>query len=234
MTAEVIGELRKEATFGERQTLGLLRQNLPKEYSIYVETPIHKKRDFRYPDFVIVTNYGFIVLEVKDWVMVTGQVTPHGATVRMRNGETRPEHNPVGKAREFALAIVNEIRQRCKQGDQREIPWSYAALLFNLPGSIISQLRRPWGDEFVLGRDDLLNPDLLMNRLKITFPPERMRPLTKSELDLIRATIYPIVEIERPDQPSFVLDQQQEKIVAEPVFAETPSPSPKTEKKAAE
>ena len=68
--AEVIGFLREDATYGEKATLKLLGKNLPKDFTVYVESPIHKKRDIRYPDFVVVTNYGVIVLEVKDWVTI--------------------------------------------------------------------------------------------------------------------------------------------------------------------
>ena len=64
--AEVIGFLRENATHGEKTTLQLLQENLPKEYSIYVEIPLHGQRDIRYPDFIILTNFGVIVLEVKD------------------------------------------------------------------------------------------------------------------------------------------------------------------------
>ncbi|HSL29683.1 MAG TPA: UvrD-helicase domain-containing protein [Anaerolineales bacterium] len=215
--AEVIGFLREDATHGEKQTLKLLSRNLPKEFSVYVESPIHKKRDIRYPDFVVVTNYGVIVLEVKDWVTVVN-ANPGGATVRDRKGKERFEPNPVTKAREFAITLSHELNRTLNgHGGGESIPWSYAALLANLPYSVITQLRTPWGEEFVLGEDDLIVPDLLLKRLKMTFPAERMRPLLKNELDLVRATIYPAVEIEIPGRASFVLDEQQEKIVAEPV-----------------
>ena len=85
----------------------------------------------------------------------------------------------------------------------------------------------PWGEEFVWGEDDLIVPDLLQNRLKMLFPAERMRSLTKQELDQIRAIIYPVVEIEVTGREPFVLDQQQEKIVAEPVRVEAVEPSQK-------
>jgi hypothetical protein len=220
--AEVIGFLRDDATFGEKQTLKLLSRNLPKEFTVYVESPIHKKRDIRYPDFVVVTNYGVIVLEVKDWVTVV-KADPSGATIRDRKGNQRFEHNPVTKAREFALTLSNELHRKLhSNGAGEAIPWSYATVLANLPYSVITQLRTPWGEEFVLGEDDLIVPDLLLKRLKMTFPAERMRPLLKTELDMIRATIYPVVEIELPDRCPFVLDEQQEKIVAEPVRAEPP------------
>ncbi len=48
--AEVIGFLRTDATHGEKQTLSLPGRNLPKEFTVYVESPIHKSRDIRYPD----------------------------------------------------------------------------------------------------------------------------------------------------------------------------------------
>ena len=84
--AEVIGFLREDATHGEKQTLRLLSRTLPKDFTVYVESPIHKKRDIRYPDFVVVTNYGVIVLEVKDWVTVV-KADPGGATIRDRKGK---------------------------------------------------------------------------------------------------------------------------------------------------
>ena len=186
MSAETIGFLREDATYGEKKALKLLKQNLPKDFTIYVESPIHKTRDIRYPDFIVLTNYGMIVLEVKDWVMVT-RADPSGATIRERSGGMHWEPNPVTKARKFAIDLSNELKKKLpKDGTSKPIPWSYAALLINLPYSVITQLHTSWGEEFVLGEDDLIVPELLKNRLKTTFPPERMRPLTRAELDHAR------------------------------------------------
>lgn len=230
--AEVIGFLRESATYGEQQTLKLLRQNLPKEYTVYVETPIHKKRDIRYPDFIILTNYGVVVLEVKDWVMME-RADPDGATIRTRHMEIRHEPNPVTKARDFALTLSAELNSKRNSGLPGEaIPWSYAAVLYNLPSSVITRLRQPWGEEFVWGKDDLDIPDFLLHRLKMLFPSERMRSLTRNELDLIRSTIYPVVEIEVEGRAPFVLDPQQERIVAEPVRQEAAPEAAKPPKQA--
>ncbi len=216
--ADVVGFLRDDATAGERGVLKLLHDNLPKEYYVYVETPLHKERDLRYPDFIILTNYGVVVLEVKDWVAVEGRATPHGVTVRTRSGKTHQEGNPVNTARNYALTLSNTLKAKKNLNQTVDpIPWSYAAVLYNLPTSVITQLRTPWGEEFVLGKADLENPDLLLNRIKRTFPTSRLRSLSKQELDQIRATICPVVEIEFPGRETFVLDQQQEKIVAESV-----------------
>jgi hypothetical protein len=233
MPAEIVGFLREEATFGEKQALKLLKQNLPKEFTVYVETPLHNKRDIRYPDFIVLTNYGVIVLEVKDWVTVTF-ADPSGATIRTREGKERHEPNPVGKAREFALVLSSELKKRLHTaGNQQNIPWSYAAILVNLPYSVITQLRNPWGEEFVWGEDDLIVPDLLQTRLKMIFTAERLRSLSRTELDMIRAVIYPVVEIKQEGQPAFVLDTKQEKIVAEPVHNEPDVTLAKTKQKVA-
>ncbi|MCX7975580.1 MAG: UvrD-helicase domain-containing protein [Bellilinea sp.] len=220
--AEVVGILRAEATFGEKETLRYLKNNLPKEFTVYVETPIHKSRDLKYPDFTILTNYGVIVLEVKDWIQVE-KATPHHVIVRTRNNQQRQENNPVETARKYAINLSNQINLK-RKGDLpgEAIPWSYAAVLPNLPSSVITQLQKVWGDEFVLGRSHLENPDILLSRLKNLFPTERMRPLSREEIDHVRAVIYPIVEIFTEDQRSFVLDEQQEKIVAEPIRVEEP------------
>lgn len=218
--AEVIGFLREEATFGEKETLRLLRQNLPKEFTVYVETPIYKSREIRYPDFIILTNYGVIILEVKDWIMIE-RADPSGCTVRTRGNEVRHEKNPVNTAREMAISLSRQLQERMQQPNPGEtIPWGFAAVLINLPPSVISQVRMPWGEQFILGRADLSNPNILLDRLRNLFPVYRLENLTRFELDNIRAVIYPVVEIQQPDKPVFVLDEQQEKIVAEPIRQE--------------
>ncbi|MFC2029002.1 UvrD-helicase domain-containing protein [Chloroflexota bacterium] len=228
--AEVIGFLRENATHGEKKTLQLLKENLPKEYSVYVEIPLHGQRDLRYPDFIILTNFGLIVLEVKDWAYLVG-ADPTGATIRTRQGQERKVPNPVNSAREYAITLSNELKRKHKDQDDAEaIPWSYAALIANFPYSIITQLQSAWGEEFVWGEDDLIVPDLLRKKLKMIFPAERMRSLTKWELDQIRAIIFPVVEIKAAGREPFVLDTQQERIVAELVRVEEPVPPKKAGK----
>ncbi len=221
--AEVKGFLREDATYGEIQVLKYLEQNLPKEYTVYVETPIHKKREIRYPDFTVVTNYGVVVLEVKDWVTLIGRADPTGVTVFTRNGESRWEKNPVNTARDMAITLSNEFNNRWTKGKPGEaIPWGYAAVLINLKSSVITQLQSIWGEEFVLGKDDLDIPDLLLTRIKKTLSADRMRSLTSEELTFIRATIFPAVEFQIPGRPDIILDVQQEKLVSEPLGQEQP------------
>ncbi|MEJ5203076.1 MAG: 3'-5' exonuclease, partial [Anaerolineales bacterium] len=209
-----------DATKGEKLVKKLLGQNLPKEFTVYVETPVRKKRELRYPDFIVVTNYGVIVLEVKDWIHLE-QADPTGGYVINHSGGKRRERNPVDTARDYAIALSNELHSHLYQGKGGEaIPWSYAAILINLPTAKITQLRRVWGEEFVFGRDDLENPDILLNRLKQTFPVQRIRPLSKDELKAVRGVIFPIVRFEPEGRTAVTLDEEQEKIVAEPAHQE--------------
>lgn len=215
--AEIIGELNKNATYGEVQTRKLLGQNLPKEYKVYVESPIQIERDFKYPDFVVVTNFGFIVLEVKDWLTVT-YADPHNARVLTKQGQERTEPNPVSKARDYAIALTNLLNRKWPGDlDHQKIPWSYAAVLFNLKPANLTQVRGPWGEWFVFGQADLENPDILLKRLRETMPPDRMRSLTKPELDHLRAVIYPISEFKPVNRDPVMVDYSQEKIITEPV-----------------
>ena len=130
--AEVIGYLRNEATYGEQETLRYLLSHLPKEFVIYIEPPLRKKRDIRYPDFVVLTNYGYVVLEVKDWVNIVS-ATPHEAVIRGGDGKERHEPNPVTKTREYALILDQMIRADYREGEVSSVPFSYAVVLIHQP-----------------------------------------------------------------------------------------------------
>lgn len=226
--AQIFGFLREDkATHGEKLVLKHLKNNLPNDFAVYVECPIHDRRQLRYPDFIVSTNYGVVVLEVKDWVTVQ-KADRFGAEIFTRDQRTRREGNPIIQARELALLLINEFRriqgQMGKSGEIKDVPWGYAAVLPNLPTSVITQLRKAWGEEFVLNLDDL-GPDRALARLKDTLPAEHIRALHKAEMDLIRATINPTVLIEAENRPVVILDVEQEKIVAESV-KEAPQPQP--------
>ncbi|MEJ2264885.1 MAG: UvrD-helicase domain-containing protein [Anaerolineales bacterium] len=217
--AQVYGFLREgQATHGEKVVLNLLKQNLPKEFAVYVECPLPGKRVHRYPDFIVVTNYGVIVLEVKDWIEII-KADRFGADIRTRGNKIRHEHNPVDQARSIAILLAEELRSIkdvFQHRDQIEIPWGYAVVMPNLPTAVVTRLRQVWGEEFVLNTFDL-DPSLILSRLKVTLPENKVRDLRKHELDFIRATINPTVLIEATGRPAIILDEEQEQIVAEPV-----------------
>jgi hypothetical protein len=211
MAAQMYGELREDATHGERMVYKRLREYLPKEYSVYVECPLPSRHRIpRFPDFVVLTNYGVVVLEVKDWVMLE-RADRFGAEVRTRKGQVRREKNPVTETRELALELDNLLRS---QG--QSVDWGYAVILPNLPKTTLANLRITWGEGQVWGEDDLL-PDIVLKRLSATRPSWAQHNLSREQIQKIRQIINPVIEFEHPDRPLVILDEAQERIVVEPV-----------------
>ena len=144
MPAQVFGELRPDtATHGEKKVLSRLQANLPKEYSVYVECPLHDDRMERYPDFIVLTNYGVIVLEVKDWVHIE-YADKHTAEVRTRKNQFRKERNPVITAREYAIQLSQMLQNELKSELPRlksRFPWVFLrAVMALLPKAFPSTL----------------------------------------------------------------------------------------------
>ena len=219
--AEIVGILRDDATFGEKAVRKALRYNLPRDFTVYVECPLETRRMQRFPDFIVVANYGAVVLEVKDWVQIV-RADPHHVTIRRRNGEEATFKNPVLTARDYAHALqenLREVPELLNERHQLEVPWGYAAVFPNLGVSVSSQLRQVLGKTNVIGQKDL-GPDIIMRRLRETLPEGFAATLKGDQLRHIRATIFPAVLIEQPDQPAIILDEVQEKIVAEPLKEE--------------
>ena len=223
--AEIIGSLREDrATYGERIVLERLGKNLPKDFTVYVECPLHQPARSRgrgaierYPDFIVLANYGVVVLEVKDWVTIV-QADKFGAGIRGRDGRVRRERNPVETAREFALLLENELKEVPRllgQNRRLNVPWGSAVVLPHQPLAAISRLRQVWGEAAVLGKADIEAPDV-SKRLRRTVPKNRM--LLGWELDLIRGVINPSIVISPAGdgEKAFLLDRDQERIVAEP------------------
>lgn len=216
--AQMIGELREDqATAGERTVYKKLKYGLPNDFWVYVEHPLNVGQKQRFPDFIVLTTFGVIVLEVKDWVDIA-KCEPGHAVIRSRGVERR-ERNPVLTAHNYATSLAQKLQQNelLLTHDERrklEIPWGHAAIFPNLPMSVITQLRKVWGEAFVLGPTDL-EPAYILDRLRATLP--WVRNLTKRELNAIRGTIHPELVIRTPGREPFVLDQEQEKIALEPV-----------------
>lgn len=194
---EVIGFLREDkATYGEKEVLKRLETGLPPDFSVYVECPILTDRMQRFPDFIVLTNFGVVVLEVKDWIQVT-EFDKFNVKVFTKGGKQRLEKNPVLTARDFAIALNQQLQKVPELIDQRRmkcnIPWGYAVVFPHLPTSIITQMRNVWGEPYILNLDDL-EPFLLTQRLKATVP--RYSTLRREELRYVRAVINPVVVIQ--------------------------------------
>lgn len=155
--AQIIGYLKVDATYGERRVLDVLSHALPKDFVVYVECPLYHKGMERMPDFIVLTNYGVVVLEVKDWVQVL-KADKYYVEIRSRQGTVRRKKNPVRQARRFAEILAGKLQDIPELKDRRrrlKVPWGYAVVLPNLSAAPISQLRGPWGENYVLGMRDL-------------------------------------------------------------------------------
>jgi hypothetical protein len=193
--AEIIGYLKDDATYGEKRVLEVLSQALPKDFVVYVECPLYHKGMERMPDFIVLTNYGVVVLEVKDWVEIL-RADKYHAEIRSRQGAVRRMKNPVGQVREFAHILASKLQDRPELKDRRhrlKVPWGYAAVLPNLPPAPISQLRGPWGENYVLGLGDLQS-HVVTKRLKATLPFDC--DLKREDLASIREIVNPSVTID--------------------------------------
>lgn len=228
--AEVIGFLKNGATYGEKLTHEYLKTNLPNDFRVFVETPVQGNREIRYPDFIVATNYGVVIIEVKDWVQIES-LDPQSCLIRTRNNDTMRKKNPVDTAREmgFVLESLFHEKQLKKQLSGSPIGWGYMAVLPNLQPAAISQAKAVWGDDRVLSQFELKNPDRLKDKLKRTIRADRMRSLSRDEQDILRGVIWPTSNVTLTNQESIVLDEPQTKIVSE-----DPAVEEKVEKKAVE
>lgn len=223
--AEVQGFLREDATHGEQVVLKNLKNNLPRDFTVYVECPLRHKRMQRFPDFIVVANYGVLVLEVKDWVEIL-RADRYQVRIRDRGNRERDEKNPVFTAREFALVLqqnLKEIPELVNENQLLEVPWGYGVVFPNLGTAATSHLRVALGENLVLGQNDI-GPDIILKRLREMIPEGRAAALTSEQLRHIRAVINPTVLIEPEDRPAIILDETQEKLVVEPIVEEIEDP----------
>jgi hypothetical protein len=214
--AKVIGYLREDqATRGENQVLKKLSASLPDDFCIYVECPLHDGDMERMPDFIVLTTFGVIVLEVKDWVEII-EADKYHAKIRTRRGRVYKHKNPVNAARDFAHILARKLEvvpQLLREERKLKIPWGYATVLPNLPSSVISQLRKPWGQAQVLGVRDL-ESHVVTQRLKATVP--YTYDLRREDIRCIKGVINPVTLITSgSERPALILDEEQEQIVTE-------------------
>ena len=123
--AEVIGYLNEDATSGERRVLRALSDSLPRDFTVYVECPLHDENMERMPDFIILAPFGVVILEVKDWVYIV-EADKFYAKIRTRSGGIRRHKSPVSGARGLAHILARKLeRVPALLGERHrlKIPW---------------------------------------------------------------------------------------------------------------
>ena len=220
--AKVHGYLRDEATYGEKETLKFLEQKLPSDVNIFVEAKIIKDRGVSHADFVVLTNYGFIVLEVKDWVNIV-RISP--STVEFLDRQNNRHHTspPVDIAREMAFKLLDVVNKRINK--RFEIGYGAAAVMYNAQAIMIGNMRTAWGENSVISQTDLKNPDLLAKRLRNTLEAHHIHILTKEQIQDVTIAIFPEYEYQTAPKKPIMLDPVQQQLV-------TAKPAEPREKKA--
>ena len=198
-------------THGEK-LVGKLLQALPKnKYHIIVEPTIPiENSPHRNPDFVVVSAaLGVIVVEVKDWVKISGgnQAETH---VIERNGSKVTHKNPLAVARDYALSLASYLETNPKllalhqKRKKLKFPWEWVVVFPNLDFDKISQMVESgvWEKGRVITKAQLESPETLEKAFgNIPFHWSLERPLKRDDLDLIRATIDPCIIIMSPTEP---------------------------------
>ncbi|RME60141.1 hypothetical protein D6779_02715 [Candidatus Parcubacteria bacterium] len=201
---------------GDQQVYELLRQ-LNNDWIVYAQPKIVYQGREHNPDYVLINKHvGLVVLEVKDRTRVL-RATPTSVTV-YRNGQEDKEESYAELAKRYAYVVVDRLQENenlRNHAGKLDFPYRYAAVLPVTHPDAIRILREAWGD-YVLGPAELKSVKFFEDALsKIPIPRHRWNlPLTQRQIDAIRATIRP--ELEVPGGKG-VYDQQQEEEAFKPL-----------------
>lgn len=221
--------LPDHATYGERHLHKLLRDLPRKQFFFHHEPRLHQPsgRSSK-PDFVIVDALrGVIVLEVKDWVKLTGgdQRTIH----TLRSTDKRPisYDNPVQTAEHYAYDLKRQFEARAELWQERRgrpmlrFPWQVMVALPRIAQRTISSFESKsiWPRGVVLGREPLQSAEHIAQAIAAlpwTFRLEQ--PLSRDLLDVIREVLDPsLIILDEDSQPLGTLTPPQHQLIVEPL-----------------
>ncbi len=199
------------STHGEKELARLLRR-LPEDWTVYHEPSVRGLR----PDFVILApSLGVLVLEVKDWKLVTVQAVDHQWVERQTASAAQPkrEKNPLRQVDGYWRAVKDECQGSLfgralvqQEGDWRGnlcFPVGGAVVFTAISGADVerSPHRAAWDSIFTHGNTVLADArrswqDLdeagLVAALKPFFQPFAMRDrFTAHQIDVLRWVLFP-------------------------------------------
>jgi hypothetical protein len=221
--------LPDHATYGERHLHKLLRDLPRKQFFFHHEPRLHQDsgRSSK-PDFVIVDALrGVIVLEVKDWVRLTGgdQRTIH--TIRSTDKRAISYDNPVQTAEHYAYDLKRQFENRAELWQERRgrpmlrFPWQVMVALPRISQRTIASFESKsiWPRGVVLGKEQLQSADQIaqaIHALPWTFRLEQ--PLSRDLLDVIREVLDPsLIILDEDSQPLGTLTPPQHQLIVEPL-----------------
>lgn len=164
---------------------------LPDEWIVYSQPTIVSDRTTRYPDFVIIhQDIGVLVLEVKDWLILTEADEKRAKVRRMDKSIEEWDESPVEQAKNACHTIQDELLKYDELLDSSSklaFPWRFAGILPKLQQYQIIQLRKIWGRNHLFGMADLKDRNIELTLRSI--PAPFSRSLSRRQIDVIRSVI---------------------------------------------
>jgi UvrD-like helicase C-terminal domain/AAA domain/Nuclease-related domain len=197
------------ATSGEK-TLFKILAALPDDVIVYYDPQIKH----RYADFVVISpRLGVLMIEIKDWKPSTIVSADHDTIELRLHAHNKKVIHPLKQARQYALALMDEIQSRLEgrilleqDGPYRGnicFPISYLACLSQISNrdieglnllNIFDESRTLTKEWFTIARD--INGTELESSLAPFFVPKfQFTPLDKAQIDQLRGIIHPHIVV---------------------------------------
>lgn len=212
--ASVYGRLPE--TIGEQILYNSLKK-LPDDWLCYSQPHIAHQRDSRNPDFVVIhKNYGFTVLEVKDWNQVQELKDDEVRIMDTRTHEMTWQTSPVKQARDAAIRIHNLLIDPHGLGDRKgrlPFPYRYAGVLPKIDPGTLYDIRTKWGTSLVFGLKDIEENNiemLLTEQIEMKFKSV----ISQRDLEILRSVMDSNLILNNGK----TLDQTQEYLAKEQIL----------------
>ena len=221
-------EITHDPTFGEKLVQSRLSKLPKKEFFFEYEPQLNTSNGkSSKPDFIVVSAaLGVAVIEVKDWVKITGGDQDR-IDIIQTDGIPQRYPNPVLVVQRYAYDLKERFEARAElwetyKGHKRlKFPWQTMVVLTNISQGTISQFEEKgiWPQRTVIGREiarDAAAFEQAIRSLPWVF--KLQKPLTLDMLDLIREIINPQLVVSDADgNPIGTLTRLQEKLINDPV-----------------
>ena len=209
---------------GDIQVYHALKNYLSPDIIVYAQPKLVYRSEVRYPDYVVVhKDRGVIVLEVKDWLSIEDKDKTRALVYLNRSGEPKWKTSPVEQALTASHVLNNML---CQDPDLVNyaggLDFSYrnAGILPNIPPARVTWLEQDWGENFVLGRNDLLQ-ESMAKKIELIPAPFTCQ-MTERQIRAVCAILDDRIKVIDRSSGEFkgVYDREQERIAKEPLAVE--------------